>query len=386
MALFRRIKSSRAGNRPERETPIATELRSPGDALRQQREALGLDIAQVSAGLKIKPAYLVAIEVGRTDLLPGPAYAVGFVRAYSTYLGLDGAEVLRRFKFEASGFDAKPDLSFPIPLGEHSMPGGGVVLVGLMLTIGVYATWYYWFDGERTRPERVIEVPATLLPSEIKLPKSPTVSVPTSPPPAVGGSTSTATKIGPRPTQTTLAPEAPTVSTHVPATSEISAVPASPSVSANPSSIPTASAPPTPSNATVAAAPTPAPAATMPASVPAAANPTQALAAPLPPPDGQSLRVYGAVEGPSRILLHATADSWIQIRGADRTVLFTGLLKPGDTYRVPDQPGLSMRAGNAGGLDIVVDGRPAPSIGSMGSVRNVALDPQSLMAEGGVHD
>lgn len=386
MALFRRIKSSRAGNRPERETPIATDLRSAGDALRQQRETLGLDIAQVSAGLKIKPAYLVAIEEGRTDLLPGPAYAVGFVRAYSTYLGLDGAEILRRFRFEASEFDAKPDLSFPIPLGKNSMPGGGMVLVGLMLTIGVYATWYYWFDAERTRPERVIEVPATLLPSEIKLPKSPAVSVPTSPPPVAGGSTSVAAKIGSRPIQTTLAPKAPTVSTHVPATSEISAVPASPSVSANPSSIPTASAPLTPSNATVAAAPTPAPAATMPASVPAAANPTQALAAPLPPPDGQSMRVYGAVEGPSRILLHATADSWIQIRGADRTVLFTGLLKPGDTYRVPDQPGLSMRAGNAGGLDIVVDGRPAPSIGSMGSVRNVALDPQSLMAEGGVHD
>jgi hypothetical protein len=45
-----------------------------------------------------------------------------------------------------------------------------------------------------------------------------------------------------------------------------------------------------------------------------------------------------------------------------------------------------MRAGNAGGLDIVVDGKPAPSLGSMGSVRNVALDPQSLEAEGGVHD
>jgi cytoskeleton protein RodZ len=124
----------------------------------------------------------------------------------------------------------------------------------------------------------------------------------------------------------------------------------------------------------------------MPASLPAAANPTQALAAPLPLPNGRSARVYGAVEGPARILLHATADSWIQIRGADRTVLFSGLLKPGDTYRVPDQPGLSMRAGNAGGLDIVVDGKPAPSLGSMGSVRNVALDPQSLVAEGGVHD
>jgi hypothetical protein len=45
-----------------------------------------------------------------------------------------------------------------------------------------------------------------------------------------------------------------------------------------------------------------------------------------------------------------------------------------------------MRAGNAGGLDILVDGKPARSLGPMGAVRNVSLDPQSMMAEGGIHD
>jgi cytoskeleton protein RodZ len=110
-----------------------------------------------------------------------------------------------------------------------------------------------------------------------------------------------------------------------------------------------------------------------------------ALAAPAAP-QGQSPHAYGGTEGPSRIVLHATADSWIQIRAADRTVLFTGLLKPGDSYRVPDQAGLSMRAGNAGGLELSVDGKPARAVGPTGAVRNVTLDPQSLVADGAVHD
>ena len=39
-----------------------------------------------------------------------------------------------------------------------------------------------------------------------------------------------------------------------------------------------------------------------------------------------------------------------------------------------------MRTGNAGGLEISVDGKPAPSIGPNGAVRNVPLDPQVLIS------
>ena len=61
--------------------------------------------------------------------------------------------------------------------------------------------------------------------------------------------------------------------------------------------------------------------------------------------------------------MRATADSWIQVRDADHSMLFTGVLKPGESYRVPDRPGLSLRTGNAGGLDVTVDGKPAPALG-----------------------
>ena len=97
-------------------------------------------------------------------------------------------------------------------------------------------------------------------------------------------------------------------------------------------------------------------------------------------------QTYGAADGSTRIVLRANSDSWIQVRDSDRSVLFTGVLKPGESYRVPDRAGLSMRAGNAGGLDVMVDGKPVPSLGPIGAVRNVALDPGLLTAKSTTHN
>jgi cytoskeleton protein RodZ len=80
-------------------------------------------------------------------------------------------------------------------------------------------------------------------------------------------------------------------------------------------------------------------------------------------------------------VLHAAADSWVEIRDAGRAVLLARVIKAGETYEVPDWPGLSMRTGNAGGLAITVDGNPTPSIGPIGAVRrNVVLEPEALSA------
>jgi cytoskeleton protein RodZ len=86
-------------------------------------------------------------------------------------------------------------------------------------------------------------------------------------------------------------------------------------------------------------------------------------------------------------MIRATADSWVEIRGAGRSVLLTRVLKAGESYSVPDQPGLSMHTGNAGGLELIVDGHPVPSIGRVGMIRrNVALDPQALTAGSAVRN
>ena len=100
MALFRRLTPPFVEDLPDGEAAPPSGPRSAGDVLRQQREALRLDLDDAAAALKIKRDYLAALEAGRPDLLPGPTYAIGFVRAYSDHLGLDGSEILRRFKAE----------------------------------------------------------------------------------------------------------------------------------------------------------------------------------------------------------------------------------------------------------------------------------------------
>ena len=86
--------------------------------------------------------------------------------------------------------------------------------------------------------------------------------------------------------------------------------------------------------------------------------------------------------GPSRITINAKSNSWIQVRDDNsNTMLVTRLLTTGDQYVVPDQPGLVLLTGNAGALEVIVDGDPVPSIGGVGVVRRgVLLDVDRLKA------
>lgn len=90
----------------------------------------------------------------------------------------------------------------------------------------------------------------------------------------------------------------------------------------------------------------------------------------------------------SRIVVRAKLDSWIQVRDSiARRLLVTRLLRAGDSYRVPNRPGLTLLTGNAGALEILVDGKPVPSIGGIGTVRrDVALDAAKLKAGTAVVD
>ena len=92
-------------------------------------------------------------------------------------------------------------------------------------------------------------------------------------------------------------------------------------------------------------------------------------------------KVYGRTNLDARVIITAVDDSWVQIQGPDNELLLTRILHAGDSYRVPDRPGLFMVTGNAGGLEVKVDDAVAPSLGPLGVVlRNVALDPDRLLA------
>jgi len=103
---------------------------------------------------------------------------------------------------------------------------------------------------------------------------------------------------------------------------------------------------------------------------------------PAPPVQTSSAETPVASTGGSRIILKAITSSWIQVRDdAANQMLVTRLLRAGESYEVPDRPGLKLLTGNAGALEVVVDGQVAPSIGNVGVVRRgVALDAERLLA------
>ena len=87
---------------------------------------------------------------------------------------------------------------------------------------------------------------------------------------------------------------------------------------------------------------------------------------------------------PGRVVLTALADTWLQIRAASTgKVLFSRVLREGESLPAPDRQGLQMTVGNAGGLEIRVDGQLAPALGSHGQVvRDIDLEGDRLLAGG----
>ena len=93
-------------------------------------------------------------------------------------------------------------------------------------------------------------------------------------------------------------------------------------------------------------------------------------------------KIYGKENTDFRITITATADSWVQIQGSDSELVLTRILRAGDVYQVPNRTDLLMVTGNAGALEVRVDGNLAGSLGAVGVVRrDVSLDPDILMAK-----
>lgn len=380
-----------------------------GRILARTRAELGYDLATVAAELRIRQPYLEAIEAGRYNDLPGMPYAIGFVRSYAEYLGLDSDATVALFKTEVSDLAReKQELSFPAPKPEGRLPGGALILISLLLVALAYGGWYLWNQSGRPFVE-LLPFPDGEESVQVAedtggagdrnaLEEEPTEE-----------DRGTGVDSGP---EGLSEPDSPPE----PLTGEDTALDSSAAEVAEPDG-PGAEGGDTPlagAGEQSGAADSPAPLGDTPlteqaeeeeADIPAPPQPAD-LAEEEPadqeaeePADQQQEaaadaateeaaldmanlgdgEVYGEEGAGVRVVLLATADSWVQVRGSDDELLFTRVLRPGDTYRVPNEAGLTLLTGNAGGLDIVVDGQRLPSLGPQGAVRrNISLDVEAL--------
>ncbi|ATI11301.1 Hypothetical protein APO_0158 [Acetobacter pomorum DM001] len=312
-----------------------------GGALRKRREQLGWSLDDVAAYLRIRDAYLDALETGKADVLPAEVYTLGFLRAYAQALGFDPNPMVERYRQEARNAIRQPELVFPDPPPDRRIPPAVSISLGLAVILASYVGWYYFTGHTPPAPERVPPV-ASLLPGE----------------------------------QTHNAPS-PQVASILP---DKSAVPAPLPPSAQPK--PSGSEPA--SNAQGAGSASPegavAPEATQPvgdigatsAQTPQQPN-TQTLPAATPAAPSE-------VVADNQIVLKALAASWVQVKDANGKVVYDHILQPDEEWNVPVEGGpYSLTVGNAGGIVLRMGDVLTAPLGRNGAVRRkMLLTPQSV--------
>lgn len=397
-------------------TPVDPKGGLVGATLRAAREERGLSVDDVAAVLKIRREHIASIESSRVDDLPGLPYAIGFIRTYAEYLGMDGLDAVRRFKGEISEPADEGALTFPTPIDDQKFPIALLLAGAGILAAALYGAWYFYARDDAATVDAPA-APVTEAASEPEAaasrpvaPAAPEAAAPAAPAPAIPApveqSAAESEAVPKRPAETEASPAEPATDSGTPeattgsaATEAEEARPSSPGVAETEAPTaesetparPSATPPPSPVEEAEAAPASPAIAAAEGPAVPPETAPAQERESETESTTGSTTQESAVsntapstgqgTPGPSRVELRATSDSWVVIRDAQSKILFARILAVGESYAVPSLPNLSMVTGNAGALDIYVDGRMIKPLGPMGAVRrDVALDPDELLA------
>ena len=91
-----------------------------GTTLREARVRRSLTLQQVEEDTKIRVKYVQAMENEDFDVMPGATYVKGFLRTYSTYLGVDPEVIIDEYRSRSSG----------ARIAEQQEPFGGSSTLG----------------------------------------------------------------------------------------------------------------------------------------------------------------------------------------------------------------------------------------------------------------
>ncbi len=296
----------------ERET---TSGRAVGRLLRDQREALGLSVADIEKQIRIRHAYVEALEAGRFDLLPGAAYIPAFLRAYASHVGLEPEKVLTAYQLSGAVPIKRPvALPADFPIVERRAPIGLAVLTILLVVGAGYGVWRYLPRQSTVISEKVPPVPDRLLASRPVTPAAPVKST--------SETQQAAAPITVPAQETRVTPGLPAVTARQdaatpPAPPVIVTVPAPPPVVM---SVPSAGQAQAAQPATFDAPKPDVQEATAPPAIPPAAA-----------PDANTVRSPMNIDTP----LIVRSNSWVELRSPSGDVLAQTYVRAGESYVVP---------------------------------------------------
>lgn len=303
---------------------------SLGDVLRTAREARGEDTAIVAARLKMRRDQLEAIERGDYAKLPGRTYVLGFVRSYAVYLGLDASALVQRIKDEsAADGDVKASaLVFPEAPPEHRMlPNGSILIWAMLIAMVIYGITYLTMPDRKSATTAKADQPAVI----IENPKDGVPQIESSVTDtwrAASGEPQVAFVTGAK-----VLPESDVVETSRILTDD-----------------------------------------------PALPRQVAFMVAQVSEPDATAATQTDT----SRVTFKALEPTYIQIKEPKQrgghAVLVSRVLNAGESYEAPNRSGLIMQTGNAGGLQVEVDGRVIGVLGKGGEViTRIPLDPSYFL-------
>ena len=348
----------------------AYELRL-GDLMRGERATMGKSLLDVQRELKIKAAYIAAIENADPSAFDTPGFIAGYVRSYARYLNMDpdvafdafceesGFATAHGMSAEASSLKGKSFDPGAAPLGKDIfsssatpfVPAGEAVLSGIepraigsvmvlvaMISAMGYGGWTVLQEVQKVQFAPVEQTPVVV--SDLDPLAGATNAI--QPSDALAGFQAPSAQALDR----LYRPQALDVPVLVARDAPISTL--SPGTIG--ALVPDAGIPPAP-EFTVANADLPTPPA------------IQVVEADVP-----------------ELQLVAVRPAWVRVRSADGTVIFEGVMEPGQNFVVPstEEPA-TLRVGESGAMYFAVNGVHYGPVGPSGVVTsNVALTTQSL--------
>jgi cytoskeleton protein RodZ len=299
------------------------EVASFGEQLRQAREAQNITLQEIAASTKISSRALQALESEQFEQLPGGIFNKGFVRAYARYVGLDEEKMLAAYMAVAKPDSSENEmetissqLAAAHPQPESRVSGATLMsILALIVALGLGAVW---LKEHRKEVRELAPAPAA---------QAPIATAPVTPAASGAGSATPA------------------------------AAPSGTQMNAQTSSG-EAAAPATANTATAASA--------------------MQSTAQQPAPESAAA---GGQAAPVEVSISATKRSWISVSSDGKKV---------ETVTLdPDKPELRSRnyqaneklvllTGNAAGLEVSYNGKPAGVLGSAGQRETVTFTPQGM--------
>jgi len=133
------------------------DLSQLGQLLRDVRKSYGHDLERIANELRLKRAFLEALEEGNWNLLPGETYGRGYIRQYAEYLGLSADEAAAACQRIQGKVDSK--LRYLDIVSSQETPKRGTLWVSLLALAGILLAVLWYQSPSKPQPAPLVPPP-----------------------------------------------------------------------------------------------------------------------------------------------------------------------------------------------------------------------------------